>query len=93
MLASAQRSVDALVTRCAGTADGAVGSGPRGAALRRGKPELMENELLLVGVAFARYRGECAMNVVVGLVSSRARALFDGAAHGVMIRDACQCTN
>ena len=93
MLASAQRSVDALVARCAGTADGAVGSGFRGAALRSGKPELMENALLLVGVAFARHCGECAMNVVVELVFSRARILFSGDAYGVTIRDACRCTN
>ena len=92
MLASAQRSVDALVARCAGTADGAVGSGLRGASFRRGKPEFVENALLLVGVAFARCRGECAMNVVVGLVLSRARVLFSGNAYGVMIRDACRCT-
>lgn len=90
MLASAQRSVDALVARCAGTADGAVGSGFRGAPW--GKPEFMENALLLVGVAFARYCGECAMNVVIELVLSRARVLCSDDAYGVMIRNACRCT-
>lgn len=93
MLASAQRSVDALVARCAGTADGAVGSGFRGVAFRSGKPELMENALLLVGVAYARHCGKYAMNVVVELMSSLARALFSDDAYGVMIRNACRCTN
>lgn len=43
-------SVDALVICCAGTVDDAVGSGCRGAVLRKGKPAIMKDVLLLIDV-------------------------------------------